>query len=102
MLKIQNLNISYQRKILENVEFVAKCGEVTLICGESGSGKTALLYRLALLVKQKDYQYSLDNHLISLSNQQLKAHLRRYHISYVLQDSMLIDQFTNMYCLGYK
>ena len=55
MLKIQNLNISYQRKILENVEFVAKCGEVTLICGESGSGKTALLYRLALLVKQKDY-----------------------------------------------
>lgn len=93
MLKIQNLNISYQRKILENVEFVAKCGEVTLICGESGSGKTALLYRLALLVKQKDYQYSLDNHLISLSNQQLKAHLRRYHISYVLQDSMLIDYY---------
>lgn len=93
MLKVQNLNISYQRKIMENVCFEAKCGEVTLIQGESGSGKTALLYRLALLTTQTDYDYSINNYHIQLSSDHIKANLRRYHIAYVLQDAILIDYY---------
>lgn len=94
MIRVNKLNISYQRKILENVDFEAKSGEVTLICGDSGTGKTTLLYRLALLSSQNDYNYSLNNKKITLSNQNVTAKIRRYHIAYIMQDFMLIDYYT--------
>ena len=52
MIEIKNLNIS-EKKILENVNFIAKNGQITLIKGQSGCGKTTLLYRIGS-IKSKE------------------------------------------------
>ncbi len=94
LLKIENLSISFEEVILQKCQFCANKGELVLIKGESGSGKTSLLYRIALLSQQVNYDFYLDDQLIDLKNDKLKASIRRNHISYVLQDSLLIPYYT--------
>ena len=96
MLRINNLNITYKRKILENVEFIAGNNSVTLIKGESGSGKTSLLYRISLLANQDDYEYLIDDIDIMKFSISKKALMRKHHIAYVLQDSLLLNHY-NIY-----
>jgi len=44
MLECVSLSLSYgKRKILDNISFTAKPGEITVITGKNGSGKTSLL-----------------------------------------------------------
>ncbi|MFD1198654.1 heme ABC transporter ATP-binding protein [Brucella gallinifaecis] len=48
MIKTTNLNVSIGSKsILENINFIARPGEVTAIVGPNGSGKTTLLRALS-------------------------------------------------------
>lgn len=44
MLKIKNLNKSYgNEKVLENINFEVKSGEICVLLGKSGAGKTTLI-----------------------------------------------------------
>lgn len=94
MIHITNLHISYQRNLLNDVEFIADRGFVTLIRGESGSGKTSLLYRIALLSSQNNFDYLFNDIHLRFVSQKDKANIRKYHMAYVLQDSSLIHFYT--------
>ena len=45
-IELKNVNFSYdgKTKILENIDFTAEYGEVTLLSGHSGEGKSTLMY----------------------------------------------------------
>ena len=43
MLKIKNFTLTYDEPVLENVNLSFKSGEITVLTGTSGSGKSSLL-----------------------------------------------------------
>lgn len=93
MLELHNLNITYERKILENVEFHTSSGYFCLIQGESGSGKTTLLYRLALISDQDDYEYHIDNYDLMNMSLSKRDMFRRNNIAFLLQNALLIEEY---------
>ncbi|HTM77514.1 MAG TPA: ATP-binding cassette domain-containing protein, partial [Devosia sp.] len=47
MIQAQNISVDISgRRILQDVDFVAKPGEVTAVIGPNGSGKTTLMKAL--------------------------------------------------------
>jgi len=53
MIEVRDLCFSYSKKVLENVNFVIRKGEMVFLLGPNGSGKTTLLKCLAGLLKPK-------------------------------------------------
>ena len=51
-VELKNVNFSYdgKTKILENVDFSLSYGEVNLIAGHSGEGKSTLLYIISGII----------------------------------------------------
>lgn len=96
MLTIKNLNISYNETVFKNQSLEIKNNCVTLIEGESGCGKTTLLYQLGLIDNDLKCDYYIDDINISSYNDKQKANIRKYHIGFVFQDYMLYDHF-NVY-----
>lgn len=96
MLKITHLNISFDQALFidQNLEIYDNC--LTLITGESGCGKTTLLYQLGLIDSDLKCHYYLDYEDISSCTSREKADLRRNYIGFVFQDYMLHDHF-NVY-----
>lgn len=97
MLKIKNLNISFKKPLFINQNIQIKNNCLTLIVGESGCGKTTLLYKLGLIdLDKKDCSYFIDDIDVSALNHKKKTILRRYDIAFVFQDYTLYDHF-NVY-----
>ncbi|MEY4754354.1 MAG: hypothetical protein RJA44_2029 [Pseudomonadota bacterium] len=66
MLKVSGLNQYYGGShILRGLDFEAKLGEVTVVLGRNGVGKTTLLKSLMGVVPIKSGQITLDGHDIS-------------------------------------
>lgn len=97
MITVNNLTIRYKQKTLfENQNFQIKNNCLTAIIGESGCGKTSLLYFLGLLSQITDGDYWIDDIRINdLSNSQ-KDKLRRSNIGFMFQEYMLYDHL-NIY-----
>ncbi len=74
MIKINNLSVSFDKKVIENFSFVFEKG-VYAVFGPSGTGKTTLLNAICGLVKFKGE--------ISVSGK----------ISYLFQEDRLLDWF---------
>lgn len=66
MLKIEKLNVEIENKrILDNISFEAKSGEITVITGTNGSGKTTLLQTIMGITPLKSGKIVLNNEKIS-------------------------------------
>ena len=97
MLRIKKLNISFEKPLFIDQSLEIKNNCLTLIVGESGCGKTTLLYKLGLIdLKKEDCLYYIDNENISTFSPKKKTILRRYDIAFVFQDYILYDHF-NVY-----
>lgn len=63
MFKIKNFTLTYDKPVLENVNFSFKSGEITVLTGTSGSEKSILLkvikMVLFLIFNQLNYQVKL-------------------------------------------
>lgn len=53
MLEVRNLNISYDKKIIENLSFKVEPGQVNVLMGRNGAGKSSILNAISDLI---DYQ----------------------------------------------
>ncbi len=94
MLKLDNLTVQFDKPLFINQSLKIKNNCVTLIVGQSGCGKTTLLYKLGLIDFHKnDGNYSIDNIYVNDLSEKEKALMRRYDISFVFQDYMLYDHF---------
>lgn len=56
-IELKNVNFSYdgKTKILENMDFTAEYGEVTLLSGHSGEGKSTLMYIVSGIIPNVNY-----------------------------------------------
>ncbi|MGN1183382.1 MAG: ATP-binding cassette domain-containing protein [Faecalibacillus sp.] len=93
MIDISNLKISFQEVLLDNANIHIDDGKMTLITGNSGTGKSTLLYRIGLLSQHLDFDYRFNDETIDLKNDQLIANIRRYSIGYVFQEHELFQQY---------
>lgn len=101
MIKISNLNICYDKPVINNGNFHAYKGKLHLIKGESGSGKTTLLYRIGLISDDHDFTYSFcDVDANGLSDRE-KEKLRKDSFSLVFHEFTLFENYTIEYNLKY-
>lgn len=87
MIELKDICIEYDRVILDYASISIPAHSITLIRGKSGSGKTALLYCIALMDTKSKYQYYYDHHLIGEKD---RNNIRKECISYVLQENDLL------------
>lgn len=89
MLYIKDLNIHFGNKIIfENAEFIAKKGDITIIRGKSGIGKSTFLQ--ALLFKHPCY-YEYDGIVLSSLSSQQQTQFQYDNIGFIQQ----VPQFLN-------
>lgn len=87
MIELKDVTITYDRVILDHASISIPAHSVTLLRGKSGSGKTALLYCIALMDNKSSYNYFYDGKLIE---GEARDEYRRSRIGYVLQESSLL------------
>ena len=87
MIELKDICIEYDRVILDHASISISAHSITLIRGKSGSGKTALLYCIALMDTKSKYQYYYDHRLIGEKD---RNNIRKECISYVLQENDLL------------
>lgn len=87
MIELKDICIEYDRVILDHASISIPAHSITLIRGKSGSGKTALLYCIALMDTKSKYKYYYDHHLIE---EKYRNNIRKECISYVLQENDLL------------
>ncbi len=85
----KNVDFSYDKntKVLDNINFMAKQGQITALVGKSGCGKTSILRLISRL-------YDYDNGLIEISGKDIKEISTKSlfeKISIVFQDVTLFN-----------
>ena len=95
MLKLEKICKKYDNKnIFCNVNFQASTGEIVLLTGESGIGKTTFLEIIAGLRKRDSGKYYYDNQEILSNDDDIMSDFRNKNIGYILQDFALVDDYT--------
>lgn len=87
MIELKDICIEYDRVILDHASISIPAHSITLIRGKSGSGKTALLYCIALMDIKSSYQYYYDGKEIEEKD---RNNIRKECISYCLQENDLL------------
>lgn len=94
MLRLKKVNLTFDREIIRDGEMTIPEGGITVITGESGSGKTSLLYMLGLVSSNEKYLYEMDGALIDLSDRKAVSKLQREKIGFLFQDGSFIESLT--------
>ncbi len=81
-------------KVLKDVNFQIRCGELTLLVGPSGCGKTTLLSVLAGILDVTDGEVEVFGTRIDTLNQSQKTDFRRRNIGFIFQQFNLVPQLT--------
>lgn len=94
MIEVSHISIKYDQVILDDESIKIPVGKMTLLNGKSGVGKTALLYRIALISDDQSYDYKCNHQ--SINTKKEREQFRKNNISYVLQDIDFFPHF-NVY-----
>ena len=81
-------------KALDNVSFEIEKGELTVVLGPSGAGKTTILNILGGMDRATKGSVIIDNKDISLYNNKKLTDYRRYDIGFVFQFYNLVSNLT--------
>ena len=101
-MKLEALNITKkynQRKVVDNVSFKIKKGEIIGLLGPNGAGKTTSFYILVGLINHLNGQVLLDGENISNCPMYIRA---RKGISYLAQEPSIFRKMTvedNILCV---
>ena len=98
-IEISNLKKSFEHMsgsitLFKNFNLKIKEGELVALVGPSGSGKSSLLYLLALLDKPTNGKIILNNINTNKLTNFKKDEIRRKNISIIFQDNNLLTDFT--------
>lgn len=95
ILSTQNLCYSVETTsgtlhILKNIELNIARGESVAIIGASGSGKSTLLSLIAGLDRPSSGLVQIEEHEISLLNEEQRADIRKRYVAFVFQNFQLL------------
>ena len=94
MIELKHIDIGFaQKQCITDGSFCARDGQVTVICGESGTGKSALLNLIAMLDQKNTCEYMYQGKLLQLSASE-KERFRNRHMSYITQHALLFAHNT--------
>lgn len=93
MIKIENINITYDRPLIIDGTLELPANAITVLKGQSGIGKTSLLNVVGLLTMPKGVHYQFFDTVIE-DNEKVKALYRKEHIGYVLQENHLFNHLS--------
>ena len=98
-IEISNLKKSFEHMsgsitLFKNFNLKIKEGELVALVGPSGSGKSSLLYLLALLDEPTNGKIILNNIDTNKLTNNKKDEIRRKNISIIFQDNNLLTDFT--------
>ena len=83
MIELKHIDIGFaQKQCITDGSFCARDGQITVICGESGTGKSALLNLIAMLDQKNTCEYMHQGKLLQLSASE-KERFRNRHMSYM-------------------
>lgn len=91
MITLRNLKIQYNQLLLHDTNLSFYRGQVSLISGKSGIGKTSLLYRIGLVSNRLDYEMEIEDTKVHALNEKQISDIRRYQIGFVLQEKDMLD-----------
>ncbi len=100
MIKLTNItkeyetNKNYKVTALNNVTLTIKQGEVVVLKGASGSGKSTILSLIAGLAKPTSGEIVIDEKRISKLPEKFSALFRREHIGFIFQKYNLIPNIS--------
>lgn len=95
MIEINHIYIRYTRVLLEDTQITIPDNKMVSLIGESGIGKTSLLYLIGLLNRADSrVDYVFNHHSIDLTNDKEKANFRRQYIGYVFQENNIFEYMT--------
>lgn len=91
MIEMKHINLSFRNKdLFTDQEIKIDSGKITLITGESVSGKSTLLFELARLTDYADKEYIYENEKMS----DLDEESFRRKIAFVFQDCRLFNDLS--------
>ena len=68
MIELKHIDIGFaQKQCITDGSFCARDGQITVICGESGTGKSALLNLIAMVDQKNTCEYMHQGKLLQLS-----------------------------------
>ena len=93
VISLENITLSFEEPILENVSFTAKEGETVVVVGESGTGKSTILKLLLRLLIPDNGRVCIDGEDIThlTFDDALKV---RQKMGMVFQGAALFDSMT--------
>jgi phospholipid/cholesterol/gamma-HCH transport system ATP-binding protein len=93
VISLENISLSFEEQILQDVSFVAKEGETIVVVGESGTGKSTILKLLLRLLVPDTGQVAIDGEDIThlTFDDALKV---RQKMGMVFQGAALFDSMT--------
>ena len=94
MIQVTGLNIKYDKCLIEDGNITVPDGAIVAISGQSGAGKTSILYRLGLISISEDYTYILDGEKVDIGNKRTVAKLQQNNIGFLFQDGTMIESLT--------
>lgn len=94
MIGIKNINLAFERVLLDQGELCIRNGLLTGIIGESGCGKTSLLQMIGLLSNSGTMKYTFDGISIDDLSSREKMQILREDICFVMQDIYLFEDLT--------
>ena len=99
LLTVKNLTHVYFQgkkslKVLDNINFNLKKGEMVALVGPSGSGKTTILNLVGLLDVVQKGEIMLEGVQINSPNLKLKNNIRLNQIGFVFQSHRLLPEFS--------
>lgn len=94
MIFIKNIHLGYTQSLLENEKIIIPDGQLTLITGENGCGKTTLLYVIARLLTCPNESYQLNQKKLNVKSAQANANWRAKNVGIVMQETTFLNMRT--------
>ncbi|MDO4267413.1 MAG: ABC transporter ATP-binding protein [Eubacteriales bacterium] len=99
LLEALNLSKTYKTSAisvhaLRGVSFVAEPGDLTVILGKSGSGKSTFLDVIGGILEPDQGKVIFNGYSLYEETEEKRTELRRTGIGYIFQNFNLIDEFT--------
>lgn len=95
MIKLEKFSKQYKdQMVFDTTDFVANDGEIALLIGKSGTGKSTLLDILSGIKTYDSGTYFVNDQKIDPFDDEGMSHFRNQEIGYILQDFALINDYS--------